>query len=421
MLGMFLRQLLARNTGVLKTTCTESFQHWFSPFSRHMASVACIDAVDGLDENSKQMYELALNFATKEMAPQMMKWDLEQTFPRETLRHAAELGFGAVYCSEEYGGTGLGRLDASVIFEALSHGCPSTTAYISIHNMCAWMIDTFGSEELRKQWIAPLASMDKFSSYCLTEPNSGSDSSSLQTSAVIQGDTFILNGTKSFISGAGESDIYLVMCRTGAGGPKGISCILVEAGSKGLSFGKKEHKVGWLSHPARQVFFDNVSVPVSNLLGEENQGFTIAMKGLNGGRVNVSSVSLGAAHAALLAAREYLLERKQFGQQLKNFQYLQFQLAEMATNLVASRLMVRNAAKALQEGAPNHVTQCAMAKLFATENCSKICDQAMQMFGGYGYLKEFPVQQYYRDARLHHIIEGTNEIMRLLVARDLLL
>lgn len=418
---MFLRQLFVRNYAVLATKCMESFPHWSSASSRHMASVACIDAVDGLDENSKQMYELALNFATKEMAPQMMKWDLEQIFPREMLRHAAELGFGAVYCSEDYGGTGLGRLDASVIFEALSHGCPSTTAYISIHNMCAWMIDTFGSEELRKQWIAPLASMMKFSSYCLTEPNSGSDSSSIQTSAVRQGDKFVLNGTKSFISGAGESDLYLVMCRTGAAGPKGISCILVEADSKGLTFGKKENKVGWLSHPARQVFFDNVTVPVSNLLGEEGMGFTIAMKGLNGGRINVSSVSLGAAHAALLAAREYLLERKQFGQQLKNFQYLQFQLAEMATNLVASRLMVRNAAKALQEGAPNHVTQCAMAKLFATENCSKICDQAMQMFGGYGYLKEFPVQQYYRDARLHHIIEGTNEIMRLLVARDLLL
>jgi len=418
---MFLRQLLVRNCGVFTTKCVESFQHQLSPLSCHMASVACVDAVEGLDENSTQMYELAFTFATKEMAPQMMKWDLEQMFPRETLRHAAELGFGAVYCSEEYGGTGLDRLDASVIFEALSHGCPSTTAYISIHNMCAWMIDTFGTEAQRKQWIAPLASMEKFSSYCLTEPNSGSDASSLQTTAVKQGDSFVLNGTKSFISGAGESDIYLVMCRTGAVGPKGISCILVDACTKGLSFGKKEHKVGWLSHPARQVFFDNVTVPMSNLLGEENQGFTIAMKGLNGGRVNVSSVSLGAAHAALLAARQHLLERKQFGQPLKNFQYLQFQLAEMATNLVASRLMVRNAAKALQEGAPNHVTQCAMAKLFATESCSKICDQAMQMFGGYGYLKEYPVQQYYRDARLHHIIEGTNEIMRLLIARDLLL
>jgi len=418
---MLLRQLLLGNSGVLTTKCVECFKHWLSPFTRQMASVACIDAVNGLDEHSKQMYELALSFAENEMAPRMMKWDLEQTFPRDTLQRAAELGFGAVYCSEEYGGTGLGRLDASIIFEALSHGCPSTTAYISIHNMCAWMIDTFGSKALRKQWIAPLASMEKFSSYCLTEPNSGSDSSSLQTSAVRQGDSFVLNGTKSFISGAGESDIYLVMCRTGSVGPKGISCILVEAGSKGLSFGKKEHKVGWLSHPARQVFFDNVTVPATNLIGEENQGFTIAMKGLNGGRVNVSSVSLGAADAALLVAREHLLERKQFGQPLKNFQYLQFQLAEMATNLVASRLMVRNAAKALQEEAPNYVTQCAMAKLFATESCTKICDQAMQMFGGYGYLKEYPVQQYYRDARLHHIIEGTNEIMRLLVARDLLL
>jgi isobutyryl-CoA dehydrogenase len=380
----------------------------------------CIDAVDGLDDNQRQMYEMALNFSKKEMAPNMMKWDLEQTFPRQTMQRAAELGFGAVYCREQYGGTGLSRLDASIIFEALAHGCPSTTAYISIHNMCAWMIDTFGSEAHRKQWIAPLASMEKFSSYCLTEPNCGSDSASIQTSAVKQGDSYIINGTKSFISGAGESDIYLVMCRTGVAGPKGISCILVDACCSGLSFGKKEQKVGWASHPARQVFFEDVRVPVSNLLGCEGQGFTIAMKGLNGGRINVASVSLGAAHAAILAARDHLHNRKQFGKPLKDFQYLQFQLAEMATNLVASRLMVRNAAKALELSAPNHVTLCAMAKLFATEHCSKICDQAMQMFGGYGYLKDYPVQQYYRDIRLHHIIEGTNEIMRLLVAREML-
>lgn len=418
---MFLRQLL-RNCGcVIVKKRPESVRRWTSAFSRQLASAACVDATDGLDEHLKQMYELAFSFAKNEMAPHMMRWDLEQVFPRETMRHAAELGFGAVYCREDYGGTGLGRVDASVIFEALSHGCPSTTAYMSIHNMCAWMIDTFGSEQLRQQWVAPLASMDKFSSYCLTEPSSGSDSASLQTTAVKHGDSFVLNGTKSFISGAGESDLYVVMCRTGAAGPRGISCVLVEAGCEGLSFGKKEHKVGWLSHPARQVFFDNVTVPTSNLLGAEGEGFTIAMKGLNGGRVNVSSVSLGAAHAALLAAREHLLQRKQFGQPLKNFQYLQFELADMATKLVASRLMVRSAAKALQEAAPNHVTHCAMAKLFATESCTKICDKAMQMFGGYGYLKDFPVQQYYRDARLHHIIEGTNEIMRLLVARDLLL
>jgi len=414
---MFLRQLWFRNCAVFVTECIQ----WTLPFSRQLASVACIDATDGLDENLRQMYDLAYSFARKEMAPQMMRWDLEQIFPRETLRRAAELGFGAVYCHEQYGGTGLGRVDASVIFEALSHGCPSTTAYISIHNMCAWMIDTFGSDELRQRWIAPLASMEKFSSYCLTEPNSGSDSSSLQTTAVRRGDCFVLNGTKSFISGAGESDVYIVMCRTGTAGPRGISCVLVEAGCPGLSFGKKEHKVGWLSHPARQVFFDNVTVPGSNLIGAEGEGFTIAMKGLNGGRVNISSVSLGAAHAALLAAREHILQRKQFGRPLRDFQYLQFELADMATKLVASRLMVRRAARALQEAAPNHVTQCAMAKLFATESCTKICDQAIQMFGGYGYLKDFPVQQYYRDARLHHIIEGTNEIMRLLVARDLLM
>lgn len=366
------------------------------------------------------MYEMALSFAKKEMAPKMKQWDVEETFPKESMRLAAQLGFGAIYCREEFGGTGLGRVDASVIFEALAHGCPSTTAYISIHNMCAWMIDSFGNENQRKQWIPGLATMEKFASYCLTEPGSGSDAASLKSSAVRQGDEYVLNGTKCFISGAGESDIYVVMIRTGGPGPKGISCFLVEADRKGISFGQKEDKVGWRTHPARQVFFEDVRVPVSNMLGQEGQGFHIAMKGLNGGRINVASVSLGAADAAIEAVREHLGVRKQFGKYLKEFQYLQFQFADMATSLVASRLMVRNAARALEDDAPNMVALCSMAKMFATEQCTKVCDTAIQMFGGYGYLKDYPVQQYYRDIRLHHIIEGTNEIMRMLVARDLL-
>lgn len=378
------------------------------------------DPKDALSDENKEIYDLALDFAKNEMAPKMREWDAEHIFPRETLRHAAALGFGAIYCNDKHGGSHMGRLQASIIFEALAQGCASTTAYISIHNMCAWMIDTYGSEEIRGKFIPPLASMHQFASYCLTEPDSGSDSSSLRTRAVRKGGEYVLNGTKSFISGAGESDIYLVMSRTGEQGPKGISCILVEADRAGISFGKIEDKVGWCSHPARQVFLQDVIVPVTNLIGIEDQGFSIAMKGLNGGRVNVSSVSVGAATAAMEAAREHLHIRKQFNKPLKDFQYLQFLFAEMATNLVASRLMVRHAATAIDHRAPNTVPLCSMAKLFATEACSKICDQSMQMFGGYGYLKEYPVQQYYRDVRLHHIIEGTNEMMRLLVARDVL-
>lgn len=286
--------------------------------------------------------------------------------------------------------------------------------------MCAWMIDDFGSDDLRSQWIPKLATMEKCSSYCLTEPGAGSDAASLSTTAKKDGSHYILNGAKAFISGSGEADLYVVMCRTGDTGAKGVSCILVEKDTPGLSFAKKERKLGWNTHPARIVNFDDCRVPVTNLVGREGQGFNIAMKGLNGGRINVASCSLGAAYAALEQARDHMKIRKQFGKPLENFQYLQFRLAEMATQLVASRLMVRNAATALDKQDLNAVALCSMAKLFATEECFKICDYAMQIFGGYGYLKDYPVQQYMRDSRVHCILEGTNEIMRLLVSRDLL-
>ncbi|XP_059154358.1 isobutyryl-CoA dehydrogenase, mitochondrial-like [Physella acuta] len=387
---------------------------------RLLLTGSCVDISHGLEEEQKQIQQVALDFAKNELAPNMQKWDEEEIFPVDTMRKAATLGFGAVYCDEKYGGTGLTRLDASVIFEALATGCCSTTAYISIHNMCAWMIDEFANEELRKKWIPSLATMEHFASYCLTEPGAGSDAASLTTSAKKVGSDYIINGAKAFISGSGRSNIYLVMCRTGELGAKGVSCILVENGTQGLSFGKKEKKVGWNSHPASIVSFDDCRVPQSNLVGAEGQGFNIAMKGLNGGRLNVASSSLGAAHSALSKARDHMKVRKQFGKTLDSFQYLQFRLAEMATQLVASRLIVRNAAKALDNKDVSAVALCSMAKLFATEECFKICNDAMQIFGGYGYLKDYPVQQYMRDTRVHCILEGTNEIMRLLVSRDLL-
>ncbi|XP_061683625.1 isobutyryl-CoA dehydrogenase, mitochondrial [Syngnathoides biaculeatus] len=381
---------------------------------------SCIDPSHGLTDEQKEFQKVAFDFAANEMAPHMAEWDLKEVFPVETMRKAAQLGFGGIYVQPDVGGSGLSRLDTSVIFEALSTGCVSTTAYISIHNMCAWMIDTFGSEEQRQRFCPQLCSMEKFASYCLTEPGSGSDAASLLTSAQRQGDHYILNGSKAFISGGGDTDVYVVMCRTGAKGPKGISCLVVEKGTPGLSFGKKEQKVGWNSQPTRAVIFEDCAVPATNLLGEEGQGFTIAMKGLNGGRINIASCSLGAAHASLQLARDHLLVRKQFGETLSNNQFLQFKLAEMATNLVASRLLVRQAAVALQEARSDAVSLCSMAKLFATDHCFNICNQALQMHGGYGYLKDYAVQQFVRDIRVHQILEGTNEVMRMIISRSLL-
>ncbi|CAB1347976.1 unnamed protein product [Coregonus sp. 'balchen'] len=386
--------------------------------SRGIAS--CIDPSHGLSDEQKEFQKMAFDFAANEMSPHMAEWDEKEIFPVETMRKAAQLGFGGIYVQPEVGGSGLSRLDTSVIFEALSTGCVSTTAYISIHNMCNWMIDTFGNTEQREKYCPELCTMDKFASYCLTEPGSGSDAASLLTTAKLEGDHYILNGSKAFISGGGDTDVYIVMCRTGGKGPKGISCVVVEKDTLGLSFGKKEKKVGWNSQPTRAVILEDCHVPVTNRLGHEGEGFNIAMRGLNGGRINIASCSLGAAHACVQLTRNHLLVRKQFGETLSNNQFLQFKLAEMATKLVASRLLVREAALALQEGRSDAVSLCSMAKLFVTDECFNICNQALQMHGGYGYLKDYAVQQFVRDIRVHQILEGTNEVMRMIIARSLL-
>lgn len=388
--------------------------------SSHRLYVTSLNPSHGLTEEQVAIYQLATDFAVKEMLPNMAVWDEKELFPVDTMRAAAALGFGAIYASEEYGGTGLSRLDASIIFEALSKGCTSTTAYISIHNMCAWMIDHFGNSSQKEQWIPQLATMEKFASYCLTEPGAGSDAASLSTSAKKDGSDLILNGSKAFISGGGDTDVYLVMCRTGGQGPKGISCVLVEKGTPGLNFGKKEKKVGWNSQPTRMVIFEDCRVPASNIIGSEGQGFNIAMKGLNGGRINIASCSLGAAQASVEAAVDHVKVRKQFSKPLSSFQNTQFRLAEMATEVVASRLLVRNAARALQDDHPDTVALCSMAKYFVTEKCFQVINEALQLHGGYGYLKDYPVQQYLRDSRVHMILEGTNEVMRLLIARHVL-
>mmetsp|Transcript_38230 Transcript_38230/g.96179 ORF Transcript_38230/g.96179 Transcript_38230/m.96179 type:complete len:331 (-) Transcript_38230:1016-2008(-) len=330
------------------------------------------------------------------------------------------MGFASIYCKDEFG-TGLSRLDAAVIFESLATGCPSTTAYLSIHNMCAWMIDTYGSQELRERLLPGLASMDKFASYCLTEPNAGSDAASLTTSAKRQADEYVLNGSKAFISGGGSSDVYVIMCRTGdSTSPRGISCLVVEKDTPGLSFGALEDKLGWNSQPTRAVILEDCRVPVSNLVGEEGQGFSIAMSGLDGGRVNIAACSLGGALATLQAAREHVTVREQFGRPLSAFQNTQFVIADMAEKLMASRLMVREAAQSIDRNDPHKTVRCAMAKRFATEHCFQICDQSLQLFGGYGYLKDYPIERYLRDLRVHRILEGTNEVMRMIASRHLL-
>lgn len=383
-------------------------------------SITTVSPSASLSDEAKELYNLARGFADNEMAPYMREWDEKHYFPIETLRKAAKLGFGCLYVREESGGTGLSRLETSAIFDALSTGCVSTTAYISIHNMCAWMLDTFGSAELKSAFLDDLGQMNKLASYCLTEPGSGSDAASLSTTAKIVGDHYVLNGSKAFISGAGDTDVYLVMCRTGGAGPKGISCILVERGAEGLSFCKNEHKVGWSSQPTKLVNFDNCIVPLGNLIGSEGQGFQIAMKGLNGGRINIASCSLGGAQAALEHTVEYAKERVQFGKPISEQQSIQFKIAEMAAKLHGSRLLVRDAARKLDENDPDAPAACALAKFKATEDCFEVCDIAMQIHGGYGYLKDYPVQQYWRDLRVHRILEGTNEIMRLIASKSLI-
>ncbi|KAG0206296.1 Isobutyryl-CoA dehydrogenase, mitochondrial [Mortierella sp. GBA30] len=379
-----------------------------------------LDPSVGLTDDQKQLQSLARAFADKEFAPKMQKWDENQQFPLDVLRRGAELGFGGLYTRQDVGGAGLGRLDTSVVFEALSTGDVSTTAYVTLHNMCSWMIDEFGTEEQRQRYLPQITSMEKFASYCLTEPDAGSDAAGLSTSAVKKGSHYVLNGSKAFISGGGAADIYLVIARTGGPGPKGISCFIVEKGFKGLSFGKKESKLGWNSQPTRAVIMEDCEVPVENLLGAEGQGFSIAMKGLNGSRINISSCSLGAAQASLEAAIDHVKGRKQFGHALAEFQNTQFKLADMAGSLLASRLMIRQAATMLDQGHPNVATYSAIAKVHATDACFKICDDSLQLHGGYGCLKDHKINVFFRDTRVHRILGGANEIMRLVVSRTLL-
>lgn len=381
-----------------------------------------IDPALGLTDEQRALQEMASSFARQELAPKMEVWDAEEIFPVDVLRKAARLGFGGVYVSEEGGGSGLSRLDASIIFEALAAGCTSTTAYLSIHNMCAWMVDAFGDRQRHASLLHDLVKLDRLASYCLTEPNAGCDAGSLRTTAVLKGDEYVLNGSKAFISGGGESDVYIVMARTGSqeDHADGITCFAVPKDSPGLSFGKKEKKVGWNSQPTRAVFFEDCRIPAFNQIGEVRKGFRIAMHGLNGGRVNIASCSLGAAQRSLELAIDHVLHRVQFKQPLAKFQNVQFEMASMATDLVASRLLVRQAASSLDDKQANARALCCMAKLQATEKCFQICDRALQLFGGYGYLKDYPVQQFMRDTRVHRILEGTNEIMKVVVGRELL-
>lgn len=370
-----------------------------------------------LNEDQLAFQTLARDFARDEMADLAASWDAQSTFPEEVLKKAAGLGLAAIYTREDVGGSGLSRLDAALIFEALSTACVSTSAYLSIHNMVTWLIDTYANDALRQNWCPQLASMAAFSSYCLTEPGAGSDAAALKTSAERDGDDYIINGAKAFISGGSRSDVYVVMVRTGEPGPKGISCVLVEADRPGISFGKKENKLGWHSQPTTMVFFENCRIPRSNLIGEEGQGFRIALSALNGGRINLASCSLGGAKACLRQAQQYLQERKQFNKPLSDFQVLQFQMADMLTDYEAAKLLVLRAAASLENQHPEAAMHCAMAKRFATDVGFSVADNALQLFGGYGYLKDYPIERYLRDLRVHRILEGSNEIMRLIIAR----
>jgi len=373
-----------------------------------------------LTDDQAAIFETARAFAAAELAPHSARWDAEAIFPVETLRAAAALGLAGIYVREDVGGSALTRLDATLVFEALSYGDVSTAAFLSIHNMASWMIDRFGSEDLRRAYLPRLTPMDLIASYCLTEPGSGSDAASLTTTARLDGDHYVLNGAKAFISGAGVSDVYVVMARTGGESAGGVSALVVEKGRPGLSFGAPERKMGWTSQPTAMVHFDGVRVPVSHRLGAEGEGFRIAMMGLDGGRLNIAACSLGGASLALETAQAYLQSRRQFGRPLSDFQGLQFRLADMATNLEAARLMVRRGALALDAGDPAATKLCAMAKRFATDAGFEIANQALQLHGGYGYLKDYPLERIVRDLRVHQILEGTNEIMRVIIAREML-
>ncbi|EGQ8958764.1 acyl-CoA dehydrogenase family protein [Vibrio parahaemolyticus] len=373
-----------------------------------------------LNEDQLAFAEVAKQFADQMLAPHAAEWDENHHFPKDVLRQAGELGFLSIYTPPEHGGLGLSRLDAAIIFEQLAMGCTATTAFMTIHNMATWMITSFAKTEVAQRFSADLISGEKLASYCLTEPNAGSDAASLTTSAVREGDEFVLNGAKVFISGAGDTDVLVVMARSCGEGAGGVSAFVVPADIEGISYGKKEAKMGWNCQPTRMITFENVRIPADYLLGEEGEGFKFAMLGLDGGRINIATCSVGTAQQALNEAKQYMTERKQFGRSLAQFQALQFKLADMATELVAARQMVRLAAAKLDAQHAEKSTYCAMAKRFATDVGFKVCDQALQIHGGYGYIKEYPVERHFRDVRVHQILEGTNEIMRLIISRRLL-
>ena len=372
-----------------------------------------------LTDDQREIQELARRFTADAITPHAAAWDEQHIFPRDTIKQAAELGFAAIYVSEESGGIGLGRMESALIMEAMAYGCPSTSAFISIHNMAAWMLDAFGSAELKARFLPDLVTMDKLASYCLTEPSSGSDAAALKTKAVRDGDDYIVTGTKQFISGAGDNDVYLVMVRTGGEGPKGISCLVVEKDMPGVSFGANERKLGWHSQPTRAVILDQVRVPAANLVGVEGQGFSIAMQGLDGGRLNIGACSLGGAQRCLDEAIAYTKARQQFGKPIAEFQNTQFTLADMATELEAARALLYTAAAKVTVNAPDKTRFAAMAKRFATDTGSKVVDQALQLHGGYGYLMDYPIERFWRDLRVHSILEGTNQVMRMIVGREL--
>jgi len=372
-----------------------------------------------LTDEQRQIQEMAQAFTADAITPHAAEWDEKHIFPRDTIRAAAALGFGAIYVGEEAGGIGLGRLEAALIMEAMAYGCPSTSAFISIHNMAAWMIDRFGSAAVKSKYLPSMVTMERIASYCLTEPGSGSDAAALKTRAVRDGDDYVVSGSKAFISGAGENEIYVSMVRTGADGPKGISCLVIEKDMPGVSFGAQEKKLGWHSQPTAQVNFDEVRVPVENLVGGEGEGFRIAMMGLDGGRLNIGACSLGGAQRCLDEAVKYTKERKQFGQPIGDFQNTQFMLADMETELQAARMLLYAAAVKVTENAPDKTKFAAMAKRLATDSGSSIVDRALQLHGGYGYLQDYPIERFWRDLRVHSILEGTNQVMRMIVGREL--
>ena len=374
-----------------------------------------------VSEDQLAFQSAARSFAEGVFAPNAARWDAEHIFPKDALKQAGELGFMGIYTPEAAGGMDLSRLDTSLIVEELAKGCTSTAAFVTIHNMATNMIARYGQQALVDTWCPSLVAGEQLASYCLTEPGAGSDAASLRTTATIDGDDYIVNGSKIFISGAGDTDILVVMLRTGEAGPRGISCVAIPADTAGIEYGKKEEKMGWNSQPTRAISFDNVRVPIANRLGEEGQGFKIAMEGLDGGRINIATCSIGTAQAALEAATQYSQDRKQFGQSISAFQATQFKLADMTTELVAARQMVRLAAYKLDSKDSDATTYCAMAKRFATDVCFTICNDALQLHGGYGYMKEFPLERYVRDNRVHQILEGTNEIMRVIIGRRLIM